>query len=167
MKKVVHISDLHFGKVDNQRTQPLLNIISDLHPDIVVISGDFTQRASEQEFVQAQDFIQQIKFPVFTVPGNHDIPLFNLYRRFKNPFELYKKYISPDLDCIYSDDEIALIGINTVRNFTITSGKIGSSQLNLIQEKISHFPSSQVKIVVCHHPFDLPIHQKNSSSAYA
>jgi 3',5'-cyclic AMP phosphodiesterase CpdA len=94
MKKIVHISDLHFGRVDERRIAPLIKHIQDIKPDIVVISGDFTQRAKESEFMQAKAFLDKVQFPVFPIPGNHDVPLYNVFRRYAAPFTRYKKYIS-------------------------------------------------------------------------
>ena len=89
MKTIVHLSDLHFGKVDKSRINPLINIITGIKPDLVIISGDLTQRATEKEYKEAKKFIKKIKRPVFIIPGNHDIPLFNVYRRLISPFKKY------------------------------------------------------------------------------
>lgn len=160
MKRVVHISDLHFGRVDKKRVKPIISKIQELKPDIVVISGDFTQRAKEKEFKDAKKFIKDLKYPVFVIPGNHDIPLYNFFKRMLFPFTNYKKYISTDFAPVYTDDEIAIFGVNSVRRFAITSGKIRKAQLQTIENQAKELPDHILKIVVSHHPFDLPFNKK-------
>jgi 3',5'-cyclic AMP phosphodiesterase CpdA len=156
MKKIVHLSDLHFGKVDTKRIQPLLQHLTTINPDIVVISGDFTQRASEKEFKEAQAFIQKLTWPTFFVPGNHDLPLYNILQRIRSPYLHYKKYISTDLTPLYFDDEVALIGVNSTHRLTISSGRINKTQVEYIEGCIECLNPNIFKIVVSHHPFDLP-----------
>ncbi len=160
MRKIIHLSDLHFGRVDHKRVDPLKKLIKKISPDMIVISGDFTQRAKESEFALAQKFIQDLSFPVFVVPGNHDLPLYNVVRRFHKPFTNYKKYISEDLSPLYIDDKVALIGINSARSVAISSGRINKKQIDKIEDEIKSIDNSLVKIVVCHHPFDLPASKK-------
>lgn len=159
MKKIVHLSDLHFGKVDTKRIDPLKNIVTSLNPDMVVISGDLTQRAKDHEFIEAKQFIDDLNRPAFVVPGNHDIPLYNIFRRLFTPHKKYTEHICSDLSPCYIDNEIALIGINTTRNTTITSGRINKEQLRNIEEQIKDVSKHVLKIVVCHHPFDIPTKQ--------
>ena len=156
MKTLIHLSDLHFGKVDYKKIAPLIKVIEEIKPDMVVISGDFTQRAKEEEFKEAKKFIRRLNLPVFVIPGNHDIPLYNAFKRFRAPFKSYSKFISKDLSPYYEDEEISLIGINSVRRFAISSGKIHTNHIEEIERKIEHLDPKIVKIVVCHHPFDLP-----------
>lgn len=156
MKKIVHLSDLHFGKVDTKRVKPLLQHLAKINPDIVVISGDFTQRATEKEFKEAQAFIKQLRWPTFFVPGNHDLPLLNILQRIRSPYLHYKKYISTDLTPLYFDDDVALIGVNSTHRFTISSGKINETQLKYIEGCMEILNPDTFKIVVSHHPFDLP-----------
>jgi 3',5'-cyclic AMP phosphodiesterase CpdA len=156
MRKLIHLSDLHFGRIDKRRVQPLLDAIKNIKPDLVVISGDLTQRATKEEFMEAKKFIEDIKFPTFIVPGNHDISLYNIFTRMFAPFRNYKKYISNDLDPLYVDKEIALIGINSVNRFNLTSGRISKKQIKEIGAHIKGLNPALIKIAVCHHPFDIP-----------
>lgn len=160
MKTIIHLSDLHFGKVDEKRVEPLLSLIEKIDPDIVIVSGDFTQRAKEKEFIEAQNFLKRIKRPIFVLPGNHDIPLYNVFRRFFFPFKKYLQFISEDLAPSYSDDDIAIIGINSVRRFTISSGRISDKQLEKAGEYLKEIKGGATRIVVCHHPFDLPFQKE-------
>src|SRR5688572_7456484 len=95
MSVILHASDLHFGKADPIVTAAFLHEIETRKPDLVILSGDFTQVGSRAEFKQAAEFIRQIKAPVFTVPGNHDIPRFELRTRFFDPMKNYRDFIAP------------------------------------------------------------------------
>jgi 3',5'-cyclic AMP phosphodiesterase CpdA len=171
MRTIIHLSDLHFGKVDYKRIKPLLLLIKEINPDLVVISGDLTQRAKEEEFEEAKAFLAKIDKPLFVVPGNHDIPLYNIFKRIYRPFKRYFTFISPHLAPIYRDNEMALIGINSVRRWTISSGRISKKQIEQAEEYFKAIKNDCLKIVVCHHPFDLPIdkntHHKHTHSVVA
>src|SRR6185437_1430701 len=89
MRLVAHISDLHFGRHDTAIVDALIAQFGEMRPHLVVLSGDLTQRARSAEFAQAKKFIDRIGAPVVIVPGNHDIPLYNVMRRFFSPLEKY------------------------------------------------------------------------------
>ena len=97
MRTLVHISDLHFGRVDNALLAPLRELIGDMRPDAVVVSGDLTQRARSAQFRQARHYLDTLPKPQIVVPGNHDIPLYNVAARFFQPLVKYRRYITRDL----------------------------------------------------------------------
>ncbi|MEO7659898.1 MAG: metallophosphoesterase, partial [Pyrinomonadaceae bacterium] len=103
-----------------------------------------------------REFIQQIHGPKIIVPGNHDVPLYNIFARFVDPLKKFKKYITDDLRPTFVDDEIAIVGINTARSFTIKDGRINEEQIAFIQSQMAGLSDQLLKIVVTHHPFDLP-----------
>jgi 3',5'-cyclic AMP phosphodiesterase CpdA len=156
MRRIVHLSDLHFGRVDRRRVDPLVMLVKDINPDLVIVSGDLTQRAKESEFLEAKAFMERLNKPLFVIPGNHDIPLWNVFKRLSAPFMSYSRHISDDLSPFYADDEVAIVGINTVRNTTISSGRINARQLDQAEERLKAASPGAFKLVVCHHPFDLP-----------
>lgn len=156
MRTIVHISDLHFGRNDEKVINALKLSIEKIKPEITIISGDLTQRAKESEFLSAKKFINHIKGEVLVIPGNHDVPLFNLWRRFFSPFERYKKHINEEMEPFYKDDHVAILGINTARPFKLKHGKISSRQVKLIESKLTKAENGLIKILVGHHPFDLP-----------
>ena len=96
--RVVHLSDLHFGHHDPRLAEGLAADIEGQNPDLVVVSGDFAQVGSEEEFVAARAFLDSLTAPFFAVPGNHDVPAINLLRRFVNPYGLYRRYIAQELE---------------------------------------------------------------------
>lgn len=156
MRTIIHLSDLHFGRVDPKILQPLLDFITRTRPDAVVISGDFTQRARRKEFRWARDFLHGIAFPLVLVPGNHDLPLNNLFARVFAGLHRYRRFICKDLEPFYLDDEMAIIGVNTARALTWKNGRINAGQVELMGERLRKAGDRRTKIVVTHHPFDLP-----------
>ena len=156
MRTVLHLSDLHFGRIDEAILSPLVSFINATKPDLVAISGDFTQRARTMQFIAAQEFLDLIPFPKIVVPGNHDVPLRNLFLRFWHSLDSYRRYICDDLAPFYSDPEIAVAGVNTARSLTWKDGKINKAQLDKLRADFETVPDGRTKIVVMHHPFDLP-----------
>lgn len=156
MRTLVHISDLHFGRVNPAILEPLLAFIRTAAPDLVAVSGDLTQRARTAEYLAARKFLEGIPFPQIVVPGNHDVPLHNLYARFVRRLSRYQRYITPDLQPFFVDDEIAVAGINTARSLTRKDGRINQEQLAKLRISFQSVDEKQIKIVVTHHPFDLP-----------
>lgn len=156
MRTIVHISDIHFGRVDYTVAESLVVKINELAPDVVVVSGDLTQRARSAQFIEARAFLDKLPQPQIVVPGNHDIPMHNVFARFVTPLEKYKRYITADLEPFYADAEIAVLGINTARSLTVKDGRINERQVGVIREKLCGLDDEVLKIVVTHHPFDLP-----------
>jgi 3',5'-cyclic AMP phosphodiesterase CpdA len=156
MRTLVHLSDLHFGRVDAALVEPLRARIHALQPHLVVVSGDLTQRAKPRQFREARAFLDSLPKPQLVVPGNHDVPLFNVFQRILSPLGKYKRIVSRDLEPEYIDDEIAVIGVNTARSFVWKDGSINSSQVARVKSRICDLRERIVKIVVTHHPFDVP-----------
>lgn len=156
MRTLIHLSDVHFGRVDAAIIEPLIKTVDELRPNVVVVSGDLTQRARSEEFKEARAFLDRLPTPQIVVPGNHDVPLHNVFTRFFQPLDKYRKYITNDLEPFYADEEIAVLGINTARSLTFKGGRVNEKQVALMREKLCPFDKNVVKIVVTHHPFDLP-----------
>ena len=156
MRTVVHLSDIHFGRVNYALVEPLISAINDIHPNVVAVSGDLTQRARASQFEEARALLDRLPSPQIVVPGNHDIPLFNLAAHFGSPLKNYCRYITDDFEPFYADEEIAVIGINTARSLTWKGGRISRRQVASVVAKLSELPSGLLKIIVTHHPFDVP-----------
>jgi 3',5'-cyclic AMP phosphodiesterase CpdA len=156
MRTIVHLSDLHFGRVNSALVAPLISVITAARPDLLVVSGDFTQRARTIQFLEAKAFLEQLPFPRLVVPGNHDIPMHNLLARFMRPLVKYRRYISEDLAPFFEDAEIAVAGVNTARSLTTKYGRINAGQIAGLVENFRRCGPRVTKVVVTHHPFDLP-----------
>ena len=156
MRRIAHLSDLHFGRTDAAVVNELVEIVNALEPDIVVVSGDLTQRARKGQFAEARDFLAKLPHPQIVVPGNHDVPMYNVFARFLWPLRNYKSHITTDLDPFVVDDEIAVIGLNTARSFVIKAGRVNDAQIDAVCRQIDPLSDELIKVVVTHHPFDLP-----------
>jgi len=156
MRTIVHLSDLHFGRTDDALLTPLASVIAKLAPDLIAVSGDLTQRARTAEFQAARAFLDRLPKPQIIVPGNHDVPLHNVFGRFIGPLTKYRRYITEDLEPFHIDDEIAALGINTARSLTFKRGRINSTQIDHAKKRLCTLDPKIVKVIVTHHPFDLP-----------
>jgi 3',5'-cyclic AMP phosphodiesterase CpdA len=156
MRTIAHISDIHFGTVIPEIADALLKDINELKPSLLVASGDFTQRARRKQFIAAREYMDKFNFPKLYVPGNHDIPLFDVIRRFFFPLTRYRKYITDDLTPVYRDEEMIVYGINTARSFVWKDGRISVEQIAKMKKVLCDVPSSLTKVVVTHHPFIPP-----------
>jgi 3',5'-cyclic AMP phosphodiesterase CpdA len=156
MRKIVHLSDLHFGTADLAVAEMAAAKIDDIGPDVLVVSGDLTQRARSREFREARQFLDRLPGPQIIVPGNHDVPLYNVFARFFEPLKKYQKYITREMRPTYIDDELAIVGINTARSFTIKAGRISEEQIAFVDSVMSGLGDHLLKVIVTHHPFDLP-----------
>jgi 3',5'-cyclic AMP phosphodiesterase CpdA len=156
MRTLVHLSDLHFGRTDPRLLQPLAALVNRLRPDLIVVSGDLTQRARAGQFAQARAWLDTLQAPKLVVPGNHDIPYYRVWERVLSPLALYQRHIDANVEPDFVDDELAVIGINTARSLTFKGGRINAAQLQRLRARLAPLPAARVKIVVTHHPFSLP-----------
>jgi 3',5'-cyclic AMP phosphodiesterase CpdA len=155
MPRIVHLSDLHFGAHDERLVLAVEWQIDDLKPDLVVISGDFTQRARTEQFREACKFLGRLRdsgHEVLGVPGNHDIPLYDVLRRFLSPLTRYRRFVDDSLCPFIELPGIAVLGINTARSLTFKDGRISESQVEFIRESFARTSEEVVRILVTHHP---------------
>jgi len=157
MKTIAHISDLHFGKEIPAVADGLAADLQALAPSLVVASGDFTQRARRKQFAAARDFLARLPKPQLVIPGNHDVPLFNLAARFFDPFGGYQRHIQSDLEPVFEGEGFIAVGLNTARNFPFHGGgRLNETQVSRAAARLAAARDGAIKIVVTHHPFDLP-----------
>ena len=156
MRSLVHLSDIHFGRVNTHVIFPLIEAITRIKPDLVAVSGDLTQRARSHQSAEARAFLDRLPKPQIVVPGNHDVPLHNVFARFTQPLTKYRHHITNDLRPFYHDEEIAVLGVNTARSLTIKGGRVNKGQVAWMRERFDDLDPQVVRIVVTHHPFDLP-----------
>jgi 3',5'-cyclic AMP phosphodiesterase CpdA len=158
---IAHLSDVHFGHHDPAIVAAVEASMADRQPDLVVISGDFTQRARASQFQEAADFLERLRqaeLDLLCVPGNHDVPLYDVMRRFVSPLTRYRKYIGDDLCPFFENEELAVLGINTARSLTFKDGRISYEQMHMIRESFHAVPAGKMRILVTHHPlFAMPI----------
>jgi len=153
MTTLAHISDLHFGAESPEVVEGLLEDIVSVEPSLVAVSGDLTQRARRKEFAAARRFLDRIPFPRLVVPGNHDIPLFDLVTRFARPLARFRRYIHEDVDPFFSTDAVAVLGMNTARSNTWKDGRVSAAQIDDLRRRLCPLPPHVAKVLVTHHPF--------------
>ena len=160
MPRLIHLSDLHFGAHDPRLVAAVEARIDEERPDLVVISGDFTQRARTEQFEEACRFLTRLRdagHEVLGVPGNHDIPLYDVLRRFLSPLTRYKRFIDDTLCPYHELDGAAVLGINTARSLTFKDGRINERQMEFIRRTFERSRDGP-RILVTHHPlFALPV----------
>lgn len=157
MATIAHLSDIHFGRVDSRLIEPLVRTIEAAKPNLVAVSGDLTQRARRGQFREARRFLDRLPFPLLVVPGNHDVPLFNVAARFIDPYGGYRRYIQRDLEPTYESGEVIAVGLNSARAFPFHGGgRLNEAQVARAAARLKSAARDAVRIVVTHHPFDLP-----------
>lgn len=158
MKSIVHLSDLHFGTEDKTVLAALLADLDGVtapKPTLVAISGDLTQRARAKQFQAARNFLDSLLIPYIVVPGNHDVPLYDLFSRFLRPLELYQQYITNDLTPVFMEDELVVMGITTAHGLTHKHGRVTKEMVDEVCRKLSASTAAW-KVLVAHHPFVIP-----------
>jgi 3',5'-cyclic AMP phosphodiesterase CpdA len=163
--RIAHLSDVHFGAHDPRVVAGTEAWLAEQRPDLVIISGDLTQRARVEQFRQAAAYLERLRgvgLRLLVIPGNHDVPLYDVARRFAAPLGRYKHYISHDLCPWFEDDHVAVLGINTARSLTFRDGRINREQMALIEERFGSVPEIKTRILVTHHPlYSMPIGEGN------
>ncbi len=161
MPRLIHLSDLHFGAHDPKLVDAVERRIDEAKPDLVVISGDFTQRARTEQFEQACQFLERLKgagHEVLGVPGNHDVPLYDVLRRFLSPLSRYRRYIDQSLCPFHEVPGAVVLGINTARSLTFKDGRINQEQVDFMRHSFARTSAETARILVTHHPlFALPV----------
>ena len=157
MRRIIHLSDLHFGAEEPAIAEGLLADIERQHADLLVVSGDLTQRARASQFLAAQRFLKHIRLPQIVVPGNHDIPLYNALARWLAPLDNYRRYIALNVEPTFYDAELAVAGVNTARSNTWKDGRISAKQVERLRQFYTAQPDTACKILIAHHPFIPPV----------
>jgi 3',5'-cyclic AMP phosphodiesterase CpdA len=155
MARLVHLSDLHFGAHDQKLVEAVEKRVDELKPDLVVVSGDFTQRAKTEQFKEACQFLERLQHSgheVLGVPGNHDVPLYDVLRRFLSPLARYRRFIDDNLCPFVELPGLAVLGVNTARSLTFKDGRLNKDQVAFIRDTFSRTPRDSFRVLVTHHP---------------
>ena len=155
MITLAHISDLHFGTEERAMADRLVGELHELAPRLVIVSGDLTQRARRAQYRSARAYLDRLP-PYMVVPGNHDIPLYDIGRRMLSPMGRYRSMISDDLDPFHLEDDLAVLGLNTTRPKRWKEGSISARQVQLITERFALAAPDAHRVLFTHHPFIPP-----------
>jgi 3',5'-cyclic AMP phosphodiesterase CpdA len=156
MLNILHVSDLHFGPPYLPAVgEALLRAAEELAPELIVASGDFTQRAKASQFADARAFLDRLpKVPIVVTPGNHDVPLYRVFERLFAPYKYYEQYISKELDSVLVHDDAIIVSINTTSPlWAVTNGRIDRWQIDFVANAMRNAPAKAARIVVAHHHF--------------
>ncbi len=153
-RRILHLSDVHFGPPHlPEAARGVFDLVEERRPDLVVVSGDLTQRARPEQFRQAREWVDSLPVPVLAVPGNHDVPMYRwaFLERFFSPYGAYRRHFSADLEPVFEDQELLVVGINTAFNWTIRDGRVSRAQLARAVARLGKAPAGRFKIAVAHH----------------
>ncbi|MGV8964740.1 MAG: metallophosphoesterase family protein [Cellulomonas sp.] len=152
MLAVVHLSDLHFGAHLDTLVESLLVDVVAQRPDLVVVSGDWTQRARRAQFRRAQGFLRRLPGPVLSVVGNHDLPLFDVPRRLAAPTGRYERYLTADLDPIVGIPGLVAVGLDTMPRWRWKAGHASVRQAERVRDAWDGHDRTAWRLLVSHHP---------------
>lgn len=149
---LAHISDPHFGRIaHNGIVDALIEQVNTPDVDLVVVSGDLTQRARRSEFRRAQAMLQAIEPPTIVVPGNHDVfPWWKPWKRLRRPLARYRSFITDDLTPSFTQNGVAVLGVNSAHGATIKGGRLTSHALDTLESYFAAHAEA-FKIMVLHH----------------
>ncbi len=151
--KILHISDPHFGTEQLPVVEALVQFALAQSPELVILSGDITQRAQRSEFDAARKFMDRLGIPAsLIIPGNHDIPLFHLVARLFTPYARYRRTFGTDLEPVFENAQLLVIGVNTTRRYRHIDGEISGAQINRVAKRLQQASDTQLRIVVTHQP---------------
>jgi len=154
MLTLLHGSDLHFGKpYKPEAGEAFLETMHRIDPDLIVISGDLTQRAKIREYEEARSFLDRFPdVPLVVTPGNHDVPLYRVFERLFAPYRNYRRFIEPQLDTVTRIPGATVVALNSsAPRRAIVNGRIEDGQLAFAREAFRKAAPGDTRILVAHH----------------
>lgn len=152
MSTLLQISDTHFGTEQAPVVQALTLLAHQQRPDVVVLSGDITQRATPAQFRAARAFADRLGAPLLAVPGNHDIPLLDLWTRLRRPHARYIAAFGADLEPVHRSHDMLVVCVNTTRAWRHKNGEISAPQVERVAQLLAGAAPAQLRVVVVHQP---------------
>ncbi|MBC7941207.1 MAG: metallophosphoesterase [Chitinophagaceae bacterium] len=152
---LLHLSDPHFGTERPQVVEALVRLAHAQQPQVVVLSGDITQRARRVQFRAARAFVDRLSAPnVVVIPGNHDVPLFNMLARVVSPYAGVLREFKP-LEPVLDTPELLLVSVKTTRRYRHTNGEVSKAQIDAVAQRLRGARERQLRIVVVHQPIEV------------
>ncbi len=157
MQTILHVSDIHAGAPFRPELAELVHFEADeLNPDVVVVSGDLVQHEYVDQYQRARRWLDGFHQPLIVIPGNHDVPFRNPIDRFLRPMEKFRKYVEPDPNPFFYKGDLAVLGLNSTRSFTVKGGKLGDAELEVVRERLKPLPPNVCRVITAHHHFAPP-----------
>lgn len=158
MTRILHLSDPHFGAERPDVVEALVAFGHEIAPTAVVLSGDVTQRARAAQFEAAGRFLARLPpVPRLVIPGNHDIPLFNLFGRFLDPYAGFRRLAGPQDGAVCDMDGLLVLGVRTTRRWRHVQGSVSRMQVDAVAERLRRAAPGQLRVVVVHQPVWVPL----------
>jgi 3',5'-cyclic AMP phosphodiesterase CpdA len=157
MGVLLHISDTHFGTEQPPVVEALVTLAAQQRPELVVLSGDITQRARPVQFRAAQACVGRLGAPVLAIPGNHDIALFDLWARLTRPYAGFSAVFGVDLEPVYATPDWLVVGVNTTRARRHKHGEVSAAQIERVACLLASASPRQLRVVVVHQPVAVPL----------
>lgn len=155
--RLLQLSDTHFGTERPAVVAALEALVATLRPDALLLTGDITQRARRAQFDAAQAFVRRLAVPaVLAVPGNHDIPLFNLAARLAWPYAGFRRAFGPELEPVFETADVLVLGLNTTRPWRHVDGVLSAAQIDRVAQRVARSPAAQRRLVLVHQPLAVP-----------
>lgn len=148
----MQVSDTHFGTEQPEVVEALAALAQRLEPDLVVLSGDITQRAKPSQFTAAREFTDRLGAPLLAIPGNHDIALFNPFSRVFRPYARFSKAFGDDLERVHSSENLLVLCVNTTRRYRHVHGEVSPAQIERVAQRLLAASNQQLRVVVVHQP---------------
>jgi 3',5'-cyclic AMP phosphodiesterase CpdA len=164
MSVLLQISDPHFGTEQAPVMRALEQLVLAQRPDLVVMSGDITQRATRAQFRAARAFVDRLGVPaVLAIPGNHDIPLFALGTRLLDPYGRYREAFRPELEPVFESAHCLVVGVNTTRWYRHKDGEVSAAQIERVAARLRAATAQQLRVVVVHQPLAVTLPEDASN----
>ncbi|MDO9435264.1 metallophosphoesterase [Hydrogenophaga sp.] len=155
MSTILQISDPHFGTEVPEVVRALRRLGQQLKPELVVLSGDITQRARRAQFAAARVFMSGFDASRLVLPGNHDIPLFNLWGRMVRPYAGHRAAFGDALEPTFHSRELMVLGVNTTRPYRHKNGEVSAAQIERVVQRLARGTAQQLRVVVVHQPIEV------------
>ena len=152
MSVVLQISDTHFGTEQPQVVEALVSLARLQQPDLLVLSGDITQRARPAQFQAARALMDRLGGPFVAIPGNHDIPLFDVWTRIRRPYARHSAAFGAELEPVHSSTDLMVICVNTTRAWRHKHGEVSAQQIDRVAQLLIQAKPEQLRVVVVHQP---------------
>jgi len=154
---LLHVSDTHFGTEVPAVVAALQRLSERLDPDLLVVSGDVTQRARHHQFDAARRALGALRARRrLLLPGNHDIPLFNLVQRLFDPYRGWRRAFGAELAPRIEDADLMVLGVRSTRRWRHVDGQVSRRQVEAVAQRLHRATPQQLRIVVTHHPVQVP-----------
>ena len=152
MSVLLQIFDPHFGTEQPLVTEALVALARQQRPDLLVLSGDITQRARPAQFRAARAYMDRLGAPMPAVPGNHDIPLLDVWTRLRRPYAAHVAAFGADLEPVHVSPDLLVVGVNTTRPWRHKHGEVSAQQIERVARLLEDATVLQLRVVVVHQP---------------